>query len=133
MYVHVEKREGVDPIHHLLVKVGKKVVTVWVENDYCRYFTHSELPAHFKQALVMINATEKSNYTKTDKFDYSFLEPRYRGEFFKMLYLTSKDTAPEGFLDIGWSAANNYYYVVTPAHLVTELKVGAEKQTEVGK
>jgi len=112
---------------HLPIRVGNKMVTVWVDENYCRYFTHTELPDWLKERLAMIMACDNKHLSIRDKMDYAVAP---NGVVLRTAYESSKRECPEGFEDIGWRVNDKYFYVVTSTNLLGELQIGAEHVTE---
>lgn len=131
MFVPIEHRPDLaEPQHHLLLRMGGKMVTVWVAKDHCRYFLKNDLPDVFRRALAMISTSDNAYYVSSDSYDYASnptIEDYHPEKFYQMLYTTSKNEAPEQLRDIGWRVSDKYYYVVVPEGVVNQLIVGAEK------
>lgn len=113
--------------YYLPVRLGSKTVTVWVAENYCRYFARSELPDWLRQRLTMIMACDNKHLSTRDKMDYAVAP---NGIVLRSVYESSKRECPEGFEDIGWRVNDKYFYVVTDSTCVDELKIGAERVTE---
>jgi hypothetical protein len=123
VWVKTPTPEGVSVAVHLPVRVGRDMVTIWVSENYCRYFTHQELPDWIKQPLGMIAACDNAHLAVADRIDYR-LAPN--GVLLRSAYESSKRECPPGFEDIGWRVNEKYYYLVLPEERVEWLKTGAE-------
>jgi len=125
MSVHVPIIRTVDKdigYVHIPVKVGNNVITIWLNDNYCRYFTKDDLPDYFKERLAMVGLCH-TNYSR-DSIDYASA-PNEMLMF--GAYIDSKDMRPEVLSDIGWRVNDKYYYVIVTGDEYASL-FGADKE-----
>lgn len=95
-------------LYALPVRVTNKIITIWVTENYARYYTRDEAPDFLKQRLAMISACDNKHLANDD---LSLVYPDNEN-LLRTLYFTSRTECPEGFEHIGWRVNNKYYYVV---------------------
>lgn len=126
MGMHVSIHDAPDELKisnaHLPVKVGNNVVTVWLTESYCRYFTKDDLPDYLKERLAMIGLCH-TNYSRDD-IDYASA-PNEMLMF--GAYMDSKEMRPEALSDVGWRVNDKYYYVTVTGQEYLSL-LGSDKE-----
>ena len=125
MYIDREySEEHNEDVYMLPVRVTNKVITVWVDDNYSRYFTRDNAPEFLKQRLAMIGACDNAHLRKDDMNLSGANNHLVNRIFLKGLYMQSRNEAPEEYDHIGWRVNNKYYYVVVPESIVDEWKRG---------
>jgi hypothetical protein len=119
--MHIQKEidpETLTRIYALPVRVTNKLISVWVNPMYARYFTREEAPDILKERLAMIAACD-NKYLEMD--DTSIGWEKNAG-LRESLYHASLKECPVGFERIGWRVTKRYYYVVIPEQILMEWK-----------
>jgi len=110
--------EMIERYYALPVRVTNKLITVWVDPFYARYFTREDAPDILKERLAMIAACD-NKYLELD--DTSIGWDRNTG-LRESLFHASMAECPDGFRWIGWRVTKRYYYVVISEQILMEWK-----------